>query len=77
MKGLTTGDWSLIARYLKSEASETDLVELDDLVTRHPELKSELKRMDQNVNPVDPEPPFDADRAFARLTQRFKDEDLL
>lgn len=77
MKGLTSGDWSLIARYLKSEASERDLAEIDDLVARYPKLKSELKRMDHNMNPIESEPSFDADHALTKLTQRFKDEDLL
>lgn len=78
MKGLTTRDWSLIARCLKEEASESDLEELRHLVKRYPELKTEMKKMKPDLHQRNPAgEPFDADKALEKLTDRFRKENLL
>lgn len=78
MEGLTTRDWSLIARCLKEEASESDLEELRHLVKRYPELKTEMKKMKPDLHHRNiPGEPFDADKALEKLTDRFRKENLL
>ena len=78
MEGLTTRDWSLIARCLKDEASESDLEELRHLVKRYPELKTEMKKMKPDLHHRNPSgEPFDADKALEKLTDRFRKENLL
>jgi hypothetical protein len=79
MKRLSNQDWSLIARYLKEEASQTDLAQLNTLLQAYPNLKEELQHMDRNVNVSDhpSSTEFDADQAFQKLHERFKRENLL
>lgn len=78
MEGLTTRDWSLIARCLKEEASESDLEELSRLVKRYPELKNEMKKMKPDLHHRNPSgETFDADKALEKLTDRFRKENLL
>jgi len=72
------GDWSVIARYLKKEASAEDEDRFALLVGRCPNLKEELEEMDRALNPlpavVDS---FDEIVAFERLTVRFRKENLI
>jgi len=72
------GDWSVIARYLKKEASAEDEDRFALLVGRCPKLKEELEEMDRALNPL----PvvvgsFDETAAFERLTVRFRKENLI
>jgi hypothetical protein len=79
MKGLSMGDWSLIARYLKDEASKDDLLQLDLLVKNHPNLKMEFEWLGRELNSpkVQNTFDFDAETAFKRLNKRFELEDLV
>jgi hypothetical protein len=78
MKRLSMGDWSVIARYLKKEASAEDEDRFALLVDRCPNLKDELEELDRVLNPL----PvvvgsFDETVAFEKLTVRFKKENLV
>jgi hypothetical protein len=79
MEELSTGDWSLIARYLSEEASEGDLVRLDRLAHRTKNLREEMEALRKRMNvPVTPGPNvFNADPAFDKLHQRLKAEGLI
>jgi hypothetical protein len=79
MKGLSMGDWSLIARYLKDEASQDDLLELDLLVANYPNLKMEFDWLGRELNSpkVQNTFDFDAETAFERLNERFVQEGLV
>lgn len=79
MEELSTGDWSLIARYLSEEASEEDFVRLDGLTHRTQNLREEMEALRKRMNiPVTSGPDvFDADLAFDKLHQRLKAEGLI
>ena len=79
MEELTTGDWSLIARYLSEEASEEDFVRLDSLTHRTQNLREEMEALRKRMNiPVTSGPDvFNADPAFDKLHQRLKAEGLV
>ena len=79
MKGLSMRNWSLIARYLKQEASRSDLDQFDLLVKKHPNLKMELEILGREMNTpsILPSFKFKADKAFKKLNQRFEKENLL
>ena len=79
MKRLSMGDWSVIARYLKNEASAEDEDRFALLVDCCPNLKDELEEMDRVFNVPIPEidDNFDETAAFENLTSRFKKENLI
>ena len=73
------GDWSVIARYLKKEASAEDEDRFALLVENCPDLKDKLEEMDRVLNVPIPEidENFDEAAAFESLTARFKRENLI
>jgi len=73
------GDWSVIARYLKKEASAEDEDRFGLLIEYCPDLKDELEEMDRVLNVPLPEidENFDETAAFENLTARFKRENLI
>jgi hypothetical protein len=79
MKRLSMGDWSVIARYLKKEASAEDEDRFALLADNFPNLRDELEEMDRVLNI--PLPPvvenFDEATAFERLTVRLQNENLI
>jgi hypothetical protein len=79
MKRLSMGDWSVIARYLKKEASAEDEDRFGLLADNFPNLRDELEEMDRVLNI--PLPPvvenFDEATAFERLTVRLQNENLI
>lgn len=81
MEKLSTGDWSLIARYLSEEANEKDLVRLTALAERTKDLRAELKVLRQRMEATMPvaidADVFDADVAFDKLEQRLKSDGLI
>ena len=78
MKSLSMGDWTVIARYLKKEASAEDEDRFALLVDRCPDLKVKLEEMDRVLNVPNPdEDSFDETAAFENLTARFKKENLI
>ena len=78
MKRLSMGDWSVIARYLRKEASAEDEGRFALLVDRCPNLKDQLVELGRVFDPlpavVDG---FDETSAFEKLTARFKNENLI
>ena len=76
MKRLNTQEWSLIKRYLNAETSQQDLAKLDILWAENPSLKSEVDQLSDNL-PLPSLEEFDATRAFEKLHNRFKREDLI
>lgn len=77
MKRLTNQDWSLIARYLREEATAEDMDQLNTLLESHPNLEAELSLLNKDLKkPVTPDE-FDADAAFQKLHQRFKNDKLI
>ena len=73
------GDWSVIARYLKKEASAEDEDRFALLVNYCPNLKDELEELDRALNvplPVVMDT-FDEATAFEKLTVRFRNENLI
>lgn len=79
MKGLSMREWSLIARYLKSETRSGDLDQLNTIVERYPNLSMELDMLGREMNtPKEPEEPdFDTHEALKRLNERLREENLL
>ena len=79
MEELSTGDWSLIARYLSEEASEEDFVRLDSLTHRTQNLREEMEALRKRMNiPVTSGPDvFNADLALDKLHRRLKTEGLI
>ena len=73
------GDWSLIARYLRKEASCDDLKQFDALLGRHPNLRMELDWLTREVNTPrsNPSVSFNSEQAWERLSQRFENEGLI
>ena len=73
------GDWSVIARYLKKEASAEDEDRFALLVDCCPNLRDQLEEMDRALNVPIRETPadFDETTAFEKLTARFKKENLI
>ena len=73
------GDWSVIARYLKKEASAEDEDRFALLVEYCPDLKDKLEEMDRvlNVPLSEIAENFDEAAAFESLTARFKRENLI
>ena len=73
------GDWSIIARYLKKEASAEDEDRFALLVEYCPDLRDKLEEMDRVLNVPIPEidENFDEVAAFENLTARFKRENLI
>ena len=71
------GDWSVIARYLKKEASAKDEDRFALLVDCCPNLKDELEEMDRVLNVPEIAHNFDETAAFENLTARFKKENLI
>ncbi|MBA4054387.1 MAG: hypothetical protein C0490_06735 [Marivirga sp.] len=79
MKGLSMGDWSLIARYLKKETNPGDADHLQLLADRYPNFMEELELMDgrmRDTTHTDADS-FDADQAFDKLNKRFQRENLI
>ena len=74
MEELSTGDWSLIAKYLSEEANQEELVCLDSLAHRTPKLREEMEVLRHRMNiPAKPSPDvFRADPAFDKLHKRLK-----
>lgn len=73
------GDWSVIARHLKKEASAEDEDRFALLADNFPNLKGELEEMDRVLNvplPLVVES-FDEAAAFERLTGRLQNENLI
>jgi hypothetical protein len=79
MKGLTMGDWSMVARFLKDQASGEDLKQFDALVKNFPNLRMELDWLGREINTPRPDRStiFKSDQALQRLTRRFEQEDLI
>lgn len=79
MEELSTGDWSLIAKYLSEEASQEDLVRLDAVVHHRLGLLEEIEVLCQRMTvPSTPGPDvFHEDQAFDKLHQRLKAEGLI
>lgn len=79
MKRLSMGDWSVIARYLKKEASAEDEDRFALLVETCPDLKDQLEEMERVLSVPIPEVKVDFDEtdAFKKLTTRFKKENLI
>ena len=79
MEELSTGDWSLIARYLSEEASEEDFVRLDSLTHRTQNLREEMEALRKRMSiPVTSAPDvFNADLALDKLHHRLKAEGLI
>ena len=79
MKRLSMGDWSVIARYLKKEASAEDEDRFALLADNFPNLKDELEEMDRVLNVPLPlvVDGFDEATAFERLTVRLQNENLI
>ena len=78
MKRLSMGDWSVIARYLRKEASAEDEDRFALLVDRCPNLKEQLEELGRVFDPI----PVvvgsvDEAKAFEKLTARFKNENLI
>ena len=73
------GDWSVIARYLKKEASAEDEDRFALLVETCPDLKDQLEEIERVLNEPVPEvkESFDEINAFEKLTARFKKENLI
>lgn len=73
------GDWSVIARYLKKEASAEDEDRFALLLDSCPDLKVQLEEMDRVLNVPGPkiEPSFDEAAAFENLTGRLKRENII
>lgn len=73
------GDWSVIARYLKKEASAEDEDRFALLVETCPDLKDKLEEIERALNLPAPEikENFDEVEAFEKLTARFKKENLI
>lgn len=73
------GDWSLIARYLKEEASQNDMDQLHILVYKYPNLREELEILGRGMNnsTISSTDTFNADKAFERVNERFKRENLI
>lgn len=73
------GDWSLIARYLKEEASQNDMDQLHILVYKYPNLREELEILGRMMNnaTISTTDTFNADKAFERVNERFKRENLI
>ncbi len=73
------GDWSVIARYFKKEASAEDEDRFALLIEYCPDLKDDLEEMDRVLNVPVPEidENFDEAAAFENLTARFKRENLI
>ena len=72
------GDWSVIARYLKKEASAQDEDRFALLADNFPNLKDELEEMDRalNVSLLVVES-FNEATAFERLAVRLQNENLI
>ena len=72
-------DWSVIARYLKKEASAEDEDRFALLVDNFPNLKDELEEMDRALNVPVPlvVESFNEDTAFERLAVRLQNENLI
>lgn len=79
MEELSSGDWSLIAKYLSEEATQEDLVLLDSLAHRTQNLREEMVVLRQRMSiPATPGPEvFHGDPAFDKLHQRLKAEGLI
>ena len=78
MKKLTTQDWSLIARYLKEEASQTDIVRVNMLMDNHPGLKEEILTMNRSFSePEDHSCAFDSEKALQKLHERLRQDNLI
>ena len=79
MEELSTGDWTLIARVLNEEASQQDLVQLEELAHRTQNLREEMDVMRQrmSIQPTRVQDVFNADLAFNKLHQRIKTEGLI
>lgn len=73
------GDWSLIARYLKKEASQSEVDKFQLLVEHNPNLRKELELLGHGLNSSTHarKDTFNANRAFKKLTERFKKENLI
>jgi len=79
MKRLSMADWSVIARYLKKEASAEDEDRFALLADNFPNLKHELEEMDRVLNvplPLVVES-FNEATAFERLAVRLQNENLI
>ena len=74
MKGITIENWSLIARYLNEEATETDLAQLSPLLGADSRLSQAIQEMKTQLYPSDN---FNSDTAFEKLERRFKNENLI
>ena len=72
-------DWSVIARYLKKEASAEDEDRFALLADNFPNLKDEMEEMDRVLNvplPLVVES-FNEATAFERLAVRLQNENLI
>jgi hypothetical protein len=77
MKGLSMGDWSLIARYLKKETNPGDADHFQLLVDRYPNFMEELDLLDSGMKDTTHTESFDAEGAFEKLNKRFQRENLI
>jgi hypothetical protein len=75
MKTLQQADWNIIERFLKNIADQNDMLALNQLLKKYPQLKQALQK-DKDLEESS-EPHFDADTAFMKLHGRFKNENLL
>jgi hypothetical protein len=77
MKRLLNGHWSLIGKYLRDEASPADQVQLHNLFEQWPGLKEEILLLNSSVEKGPSSDVFDSQKAFQKLDERFKDENLI
>ncbi|MDH4089961.1 MAG: hypothetical protein OEV74_12350 [Cyclobacteriaceae bacterium] len=72
-------EWSLIARYIKSETRNGDLDQLNAIVKRYPNLGKELDMLGREMNTAkEPDgPDFNTREALKRLNERLRLENLL
>jgi hypothetical protein len=78
MKGLSTAEWSLIARHLEEESGPNDLEQVNKLYGRHPTLREDLEMLGHRTDntPLLPHI-FNAEKAFVKLSERLKRESLI
>jgi hypothetical protein len=79
MKGLSTAEWSLIARHLEEESGPNDLEQANKLFSLHPALREDLEMLGHRTDNTKPFLPhiFNAEKAFVKLSERLKRESLI
>jgi hypothetical protein len=79
VKSHSTQLYALIARCLAGESTPGDVMQLEKLLTDHPELKKEFELFRELLQK--PSPPSESEKSiqpnFDRITKRLKDEGAL